>query len=73
MIKKLLLLFFCLVACLGTGNAQAAAKIQDGDFPVFGQSWQNVFHKFQEAVDLPEFVVSGMDDFSLFSHDPKIL
>ena len=29
MIKKLLLLFFCLVACLGTGNAQAAAKIQD--------------------------------------------
>ena len=29
MFKKLLLLFFCLVACLGTGNAQAASKIQD--------------------------------------------
>lgn len=29
MFKKLLLLVFCLVACLGTGNAQAASKIQD--------------------------------------------
>ncbi|MCF0139127.1 N-acetylmuramoyl-L-alanine amidase family protein [Acidaminococcus fermentans] len=29
MFKKLLLFFFCLVACLGTGNAQAASKIQD--------------------------------------------
>ena len=29
MLKKLLLLVFCLVACLGTGNAQAASKIQN--------------------------------------------
>ena len=50
----------------------AAAKIQDRHFPVFWKLFPDILDKFQEAVDLPEFVIFGMDDLSIRSHDSQI-
>lgn len=43
----------------------AAAEVEDRHFPILRKLLPDVLDKFQETVDLPEFVIFGMDDFSL--------
>ena len=49
-----------------------ASEVQYRKLPVFIKLRQNVFDKFQEPVNLPEFIKPGIHDLALFCHNSKL-
>ena len=51
----------------------STSKIQNRDLSVLLKFWKNILNKFQKPVDLPEFIKSGMYNFSILCHHTQIL
>ena len=50
----------------------AASEINQSQLSVLVQLRKDIFYKFQETIDLTEFIIPCMHDLSLFCHDSKI-